>query len=272
MEYCCSLFAVIFLRSIWTVLGQNASVSIGPSAFTAGLSSEEITFTCTVSRPVLAVNMFVDEEQFSSDLEDRGIRLDAAAILTIEPRIENNNTKIKCLATFESGSPVFSPPLIFLVQGLLSAPPDLEIITIDSRPNFNRLSWQPPFTLDISDVEQDITGYKVCFSLSATEMCVLTEETSYDFLNIRLPLEFLVTAINVVGESNASRVLHQACEGICALYRDSLLLCCIVLSSVILLGSVNSGLVTVSVSQTFGIVVNLQQVMEVCIANSKVLQ
>lgn len=263
------MFAVIVLQSFCTGLGQNAVVSISPSAFTAGLStnsSRRVTFTCTVSSnntPIFAVNMLVDEMQDSPGLEDRGInsfRLDAfTANLTIEPRIENNKTVISCLATLASGA-VFSAPLTFLVQGILSAPPDLEVITIDSRPNFKRLSWQPPYTLDITNVEQDITGYRVCFSFSATEVCVLTEDTSYDFLSVRLPLEFLVTSINVVGESDASRVLHQACEADTGICRESV--CCIMFTLVVHIGSLNSDLVRVSVSQTFSIVVSLQQVME----------
>jgi hypothetical protein len=221
----CWYFICFVLHIIVSGLCQEVVVFINPPAFTASLStdsSDKVSFNCTVSsnitpQPEFSILMQVNGEQFvGSRDEENGITRLSANVFTIEPTTETNNSNISCMAVSFSEDGVIggsSEPLVFLVQGLLAPPPGLSITTPELRPNFRRLSWQPPFTLDITGFDPDITGYRICFSLSATSPvnCVQTDNTSYDYLNIRLPLEFLVTAINVVGESNASRAVHQAC-------------------------------------------------------------
>lgn len=216
----CKLYCLILLQSVSTILTENAVAFISPSTFTASLNSEMVSFTCTAmlaanTSTILAVNMFANGQQDSTALRRRGISSfrhnDTASILTIEPTAENNNTEIACLVTLRPIAAIESAAVTFLVQGLLSPPPDLQFMTT-SRPQYFKLSWQSPFTLDITDLEQDITGYRVCFTYSRIEVCATTENTSLDFLNIRLPLEFNVTAINVIGESNSSHLSYPACE------------------------------------------------------------
>ena len=43
-------------------------------------------------------------------------------------------------------------------------------------------------------------------------MCINTTDLEHIFPNIRIPIEFSVTAVNVVGESNASTVVYQPCD------------------------------------------------------------
>ncbi len=64
--------------------------------------------------------------------------------------------------------------------------------------DFNRiLTWTPPFTLDITDVDPDITGYRICNNSANT--CVDTTDTSILFETMCDPVEYDISACNRVG-------------------------------------------------------------------------
>lgn len=210
---------------IHTGLAQDdVVVTITPSRFVAGLITNDsqlpqfANFTCTVTttEAVQILVIFVNGVQEAKEWESMGIftsRLsNTISTVSIAARAENNVSSIDCLAILTSPSrTIESESAILLIQGLLSSPSDLTTMAIASRPNFQRLTWQRPFTLDIDVVKSDIPVYRVCFNFSGSPVCTLTEDTSYEFLNIRLPLVFQVTAINVIGESEASLFLHDPC-------------------------------------------------------------
>ena len=219
MKFPWKALAWILLHSINASLAQVGLV-LSPAEFTASLNNEEVNYTCSVSPSTLEIDVIsrsVDGDQVSGSLPNRGITFikeSGAGILRIQAREENDNITIRCIVVPTSGDPpvIRSEPALLRVQGLLSAPPDLEVMVSDSSPSFNSLSWSAPFTLDITNQEPDITGYRVCSNYSATSTCAMTDSTSYEFLNVRLPVEYLVTAINAVGESNASIISHPACD------------------------------------------------------------
>ena len=95
-----------------------------------------------------------------------------------------------------------------VLPGLLEAPPDLSIERVDE--SFLQLTWDPPFTLDITNTNPDIMGYSICNDV--TEECEFTPNTSYIYPDLGLPVVFSVSAVNVVGEGNASTVPHQECN------------------------------------------------------------
>ena len=64
--------------------------------------------------------------------------------------------------------------------------------------------------MDITDIEPDISNYRVCTNLSG--VCINTTELEHIFPNVRIPIEFSVTAINVVGESNATIAVYEPCD------------------------------------------------------------
>ncbi len=74
-----------------------------------------------------------------------------------------------------------------------------------STENTKHLTWTPPFTLDITDLDPDIT-YRVCNN--DTNTCVDTADTSYIFLtsNTKFSVKFLVSACNPVGCSDNSTI------------------------------------------------------------------
>ena len=73
-----------------------------------------------------------------------------------------------------------------------------------------RLFWEAPESLDITDIDPDISNYKICTNFSG--VCINTTELEHVFPSVRIPIEFSVTAINVVGESNASTVVYEPCD------------------------------------------------------------
>lgn len=211
------IWLFFLLQFICAGLAQDdVMVTVTPSRFVASLSTNATTFNCTVTPSTATVQLLiilVNGEQDSKELQSMGIvstRLsNTFGTVSIETRAENNNSEISCLAVLAGAAskPVISEPATLLIQGVLSSPPSLTIVSIASRPYFPRLTWQRPYTVDRSE----IVDYWVCFNFSVSQVCTLTEDTSYEFLNIRLPLVFRVTAINVVGESEASLVVYQPC-------------------------------------------------------------
>ena len=74
----------------------------------------------------------------------------------------------------------------------------------------SRLFWEAPESLNITDIEPDISNYRICTNLSG--VCIDTTELEHVFPDICITIEFSVTAINVVGESNASIAICEPCD------------------------------------------------------------
>ncbi len=91
--------------------------------------------------------------------------------------------------------------------GVLEPPPNLRIVAQGDR--MQRLTWDQPFTIDITDVEEDISHYILCEN--ATGTCVNTTETQYVFANLAVTVGFSVSAVNVVGEGGTSSVTNEPC-------------------------------------------------------------
>ena len=92
--------------------------------------------------------------------------------------------------------------------GLLEPPPDFIIVELDVVRR--QLSWSPPFTLDITDEDPDIIGYNICNN--ATGSCETVTETQFIFPNLQVPIEFSLSALNVVGESSNTTIVHDPCN------------------------------------------------------------
>ncbi len=205
----------IFVILQWIGSSSAQSLTISPSGYNASEGAMDFTFTCTSTIEMINfITLEVEGVTLDIELEARGISISrtssTTSTLTIEASLVNNNTTISCFALMGQVA-TFSEDIVFLVQGLLP-PPDLLSFTHTPPSSSGVLSWSPPVSIDITDQDPDITGYRVCFNLTeeVTE-CVVTEETSYEFPNLHLPLEFSVAALNVVGEGNASTLFQQAC-------------------------------------------------------------
>ena len=142
------------------------------------------------------------------------IKSSTTVLVTIEPRLVNNNTVITCAVQTNvlDYSTLYLAHGLFTVQGLLSPPSGLNAISVESG-SVMRLTWNPPFTLDITNVDPDITGYRVCFIIGATtEVCRETKEPQHEFITVSLPLEIRVAGINVIGIGDSSTYYYQSCD------------------------------------------------------------
>ena len=130
--------------------------------------------------------------------------------ISIERNITNKNTSIMCQAESISSAGVSSEPVLFKVQELLDAPSNLMLSEADNQ-NMRRLSWDEPFSLDITDIEPDISHYKVCYSLvdAIKSQCILVNQTEFIFPYVNVPLHFIVSAVNVVGEGSVNSTFHD---------------------------------------------------------------
>ena len=127
------------------------------------------------------------------------------------------NTTIRCVATAVSSTGYVigasSDPVLFKIQGLLDAPLNLVLSEAASQ-HMRRLSWEEPFSLDITDVNPDMECYNVCYSLINIEksQCTCVNQTEYTFPCINVALLFTVSAVNVVGEGEATSIPHNGCS------------------------------------------------------------
>ena len=96
--------------------------------------------------------------------------------------------------------------------------PDLQIAPFDNY--HQRLTWDPPPTLNITAVEPDIFSYIVCSNIS-TECTIINvteaggdsqDMRQYTFPNLRAYINFTVTAVNIVGVSESACIVYEPCE------------------------------------------------------------
>ena len=215
-------FFICLLICTCTAQSGPRNVLLTPAIYIASEgNSVAVQFTCTSPQPA-AIFLVVDGSPIDTLLQQtRGITTnklsETVTALYILPLQLNHNTSVSCFVILDM-VPSYSAEGVLLIQGQLSAPPRLTIMN-STLPNYRLLSWTPPFTLDLTDQEPDITGYRVCINFSsldaaAEEMslhCILTQDISYTYPNVRLPLQFSVTPLNVVGDGNSSFATHQPC-------------------------------------------------------------
>ena len=96
-----------------------------------------------------------------------------------------------------------------LSVGLLAAPSNVRAATTDT--GVTTIMWEPPFTLNITDVDPDITGYTI-YEWTSNRFVVVADDvpgtaTNFTFSEDRPCINgsyYLVNASNPVGEGNRS--------------------------------------------------------------------
>ena len=105
-----------------------------------------------------------------------------------------------------------------MLVGVLGKCPDLQIAPFGNY--HQRLTWDPPPTLNITAVEPDISTYIVCNNIS-TECTVinvteaggdLQDLRQYIFPNVRAYINFTVTAVNIVGDGESTSIVTEPCR------------------------------------------------------------
>ena len=163
---------LLFLVLVKQKYCQQLTAVISPRGYNASLDPEaSFTFQCDATGAdsvQWVVDSFVSSRQ--DILGNRGIS--ESGILTIDESTgslrrtlsivrnsTNSNTTIVCLAStvLQTGiiSGISSEPVLFKVQGLLEAPLNLMLSGADNQ-HMRRLSWDEPFSLDMTDIDSDI--------------------------------------------------------------------------------------------------------------------
>jgi len=83
-----------------------------------------------------------------------------------------------------------------------------------------RLTWDPPPTLNMTAVEPDISGYVVCDDIRTTCTHIDMRESGgdshnllqYIFPNLTAHINFTVTAVNIVGDGESTSMMYEPCE------------------------------------------------------------
>lgn len=220
VSLCVSLLIIIFLA---TCEGLETP-KLTPAVYVAAEGSDRvINFTCTYNADsAMATEILVNDSQASQSVQaERGIQSEVidggTRVLSIKPLAINNNTQLKCQVVRSELSMVYSKTSYLWIQGTLAPPKDLKTGTPSTgQPNILRLVWTAPFTLNLTEVDPDISGYQVCF-IFAEELelsdsnCMMTRNDYYDFPFVDLPLIINVSAINIgeVGEAGSFRLVFS---------------------------------------------------------------
>ena len=221
---------LLFVFERVLVLEANATTAtISPNGYITSLDPESsTTFQCHITG---ADSIYWVVDGAVADVEKvrrRGIKTSDLVTLdqserrftsniTIPRSTVNRNTTLLCVANAISSPDALSEPVYFKVQGLLDFPPNLTLATtndaeLEGRAFLRRLTWDEPLTLDVTDVDPDISHYRVCYNIGEDGVkCETTTEREFTFVDVRVNILFLVTAVNVVGEGNTSSILHRAC-------------------------------------------------------------
>jgi len=85
-----------------------------------------------------------------------------------------------------------------------------------------RLTWNPPPTLNITAVEPDISGYVVCDDITTTCTHIDMRESgggshnlpAYILPNLRVNITFTVIAVNIVGDGESTNETYLPCLNI----------------------------------------------------------
>ena len=204
----------------------QTSATISPREYTASLDANASTiFQCDVTGAnsilwvvdgLFAIRQEVRQRGISTSYQITVNQTEGRFTSNISiPRSEvNKNTTILCIACVLFGQDVLSSPAFFKIQGLLGSPPNLTMNGVRTLLDefVKVLTWDEPNTLDITNIEPDISHYRVCYNISTTMSCVNTTNREFTFLNVRVNVLFSVTTVNVVGEGNASTIMHWACD------------------------------------------------------------
>ena len=180
--------------------------------------------------------------RYGNELKVRGIATMTNHVLlesnlTISSALENNNTHLRCLARHHVDHRfISSDEAIFYIQGQLpfttyqlirnlTLPCSAGVLRkchalrITPLGNYHqRLTWDPPSTLNITIVEPDISSYIVCSNLSIECTTIDITEAGgddlrqYRFLNLRAYIKFTVTAVNIVGDGESTSIVYEPCE------------------------------------------------------------
>ncbi len=205
-----------FYVAILGIYGTSGTIQLIPPNYNASSGSSVISFVC--SDPESSSRFFsVNGASVDQAIQDtRGVAINTlnstTSRITFQPLLINNNITVNCLTVLPEINQVEG---VLLVQGTLSAPSD-PVISVLS-PGQQQLSWGAPFTIDLTDQDPDILGYRVCYSMTSSSsssipmQCSITSTLTYSFLNVRLLLNFSIAAINPAGEGNISYVTHSPC-------------------------------------------------------------
>ena len=247
-----------------TVLNCLDAVIISPPILVAAVNnSRSTTFTCLslfgLNEGGIASIRWLLNGVFLEDLNLNNVNQtfvsDGGGFGTLifsRVQLDQNSTFLSCTVNFMSGRVETSSDSLLLVQGwlivafnielntimliiimymhtlgLLSTVNDLSITVSNSTLS---LTWEPPFSLDITGVNPDITGYCVDMVDFTSSTILLSQcgikETEYSYL---LPQDAVchsyvltIIPVNVVGRGISSSVLYIGTEAGTCMFRPSI--------------------------------------------------
>ena len=256
---------------------ENALPYITPNGYNASLSDKPVEFKCIVANDAISFVWYINGTSTSLHgqraLAEQGIIYSRTFLrsdnvyfvnISVEPRVENDNTTLKCTYYSPDLSGTTSDEVVVRFQGKivmhlpycmkikqpcaclgrLSPPTELETAPLNL--THDMLTWKDPFTLELTDIDPDITGYTITVAMenplpvypynhSVTLELLAdisiqkyfissTAGQKFTFPRYAFPVWLSVSADNLVGLGEMSQYLkyfaqqHHNCMGIIGEY------------------------------------------------------
>jgi len=211
-----------FFSFLVIVSGKNV-VDISPKDYNVTIGMQKVTYICKKLMSSYDNLYFgidnssvIDENlKYGNKIIERHIN-DSHSILILPIILRYNNSAISCYNYYSDYSISYGR---LRIQGRLSPPPELSISLSTNFTGYLVIFWKAPFTLDLTDVDPDIIGYKVCIGFMFTDMdtiehywdCFSVEIAMFKYLQVCVPLNISVTAVNIDGDGYPHSILLPAC-------------------------------------------------------------
>lgn len=197
---------LMFLCFFWTTYATNTNFLQVPLDSISILDSTA-RFVCQISDQDNCLLIW----RFTGNTEVPSINTnERTSVVTLDASTANNGTIVECGCRYSSIDIDYTTPVHLLVQGPLDPPSNLQST---STATTILLSWDAPFTLDLTDITPDITGYRVRventntgslanFNVIAPPFAIVCE----DFAHCN-SLRLSVSGLNSYGEGSQSDVI-----------------------------------------------------------------
>ena len=180
------------VSSVKASIADRYQPYIIPDGYTSSLNGNPVEFLCELPSEAYDFAWLINGENALEIGQELGIIPDnilvrennrSFTVIGIDPKVENNNTRLLCVANFWKSLPLRSDEVTFRIQGrqqlaltvdcstlcsqpgLLDPPTGLEIVHHNA--THQVLRWTPPFTLDLTAYEDDITSYSVTLEMES---------------------------------------------------------------------------------------------------------
>ncbi len=210
-------------------IDSKPSLQLYPLVYITTEGTTSVTFMCQKLTQFFGTVHFsingrtISDENYQSGNNIKEDQINSTHYRMILPvQAKYNNSDVGC---YSYGEGYTTSNGRLTIQGQLSAPAELTAAQSTEYEGYIKVTWRAPFTLDLTNIDPDILGYEICINpilpgINATKsrQCSTTKTTFFNLLQVNLPVNISVSAINVDGPGHSKKILHEACTSMSQIF------------------------------------------------------